>query len=853
MSIYSEILKWSEKQPGFIKDALRRIISKSVITQNDIDELVQLLKKENGDKEVSISVDPINDTHIPSSTDSLTSYPRLISLERPINICALYNEAKLQFLNNGLTVIYGANGSGKSSYSKILKKLCWSRNSDIKLYKNVFTKETTQQQVDLNINIDGKTEKFHWAEGHSIHPALKSINVFDSNCGEIYINKENTSEYKPIGIDVLEKLIDVLNRMNKSLEEEIALYTMTKPHLDELLNTTDVGKWYLKLETLNKAKINDYIQFNSENLKRKQELSTLLNTKDVQDKINEQSKLKERLGNYAISFEKIESYFNQASIDDLKKLRINFETTKRAYDLFTTKVNEVNTIKGFGSDPWRTLWESAQKFAFAYGMPDNQNISSLDKCVLCQQSLDTTAKNRMNKFNEFISNDISKTLEKNKKSIKSKIDTLNSLSELDVVNFKELNQFISDFESKFNNFIVSVKSIKSQMIKFLNTGENFDVEFKTFSKSIRNLIPEIEKELEQYREVQDKKENLKSEYNNLIAKEFLVTNKKEILSYYDEFKYKNWLKECLSDTQTANISRKIGDLMKDNAINLQHEEFIKHLTHFNSEIASKVTLSKSRTLKGNTLQKCTLNGIDHSIKSIFSEGEQKIIALSNFLAECTIDGRKNTIVLDDPVSSLDINYRESIAKKICSLSLDRQIIVLTHDLSFLRLLMDTCDNKNISVISIDKSNSVSGIITDEIPYLVKNVQERIDTIRTTLKEIEEIDISKAHDRNIKLDSARVKFRMLLERSVEELLSNRCYERFSTKITLKKSKLSGYIATDEEDVDFLLKLFSKYSVPEHDGGLSTISQIPDEKEIKNDLSEYSKWMNSFKEKRKSFMN
>ncbi len=235
--------------------------------------------------------------------------------------------------------------------------------------------------------------------------------------------------------------------------------------------------------------------------------------------------------------------------------------------------------------------------------------------------------------------------------------------------------------------------------------------------------------------------------------------------------------------------------MENQAVSLQHQEFISHLTSFNADLASKVILSKTRTSQGNTYQRCNLGGLTHPINTILSEGEQKIIALSNFLAECTIDGRRNTIVFDDPVTSLDMDYRDLIANKIVELSRDRQIIVLTHDLSFLRLLIDTHKTNNTTdchVIGIGKSNGISGVVTDEIPYLAKNVQERIDSIRRILDEHDALHITDGHGRETKLDSARKRFRMLIERSVEEILSNKTYERFSKNIHVKKGNLSSYI-------------------------------------------------------------
>lgn len=858
MSIYQEILDWSQQRPDFIKDALRRIISNSTINQNDIAELVQLLKKENGDTSITINAVPFNNTHIPSATGSLAHYPRLISLKQPINISALHNQGKLQFASNGLTVIYGNNGSGKSSYSRILKKLCWSRNSNIELMKNVFTPNATQQQVEFEIDINGINTRFQWVENAPSHPALSSINVFDTNCGDIYINSENPTEYKPVGIDVLERLIPVLNEISQSLNNEIALYNTTKPPIDQRLNTTPTGQWYSNFESLTRFVIDNYLQFSADNATRKNELHKLINTQNPQENIKNLTGLKARLDNYAKQIENVEAFFDEENITEIKSLRTNFENTKKAYDILTSELKEINTIEGFGSNPWRVLWEAAQKFAQSSGMTDGEKFpssSSLEKCVLCQQDLDEVAQKRLIGFNQFISNDISTKLSKAQHGINNKIQSFESLVALSIDNFKELTQYIPDFEKSFNSFYSSVEYSKSKIIGFLRKGEELNIGIAPISVSIRNLIPDIDRQLAQNNQLLKNRNTLIAEYNELFAKEYLFNNKNQILKYYDELKYKSWISKCQSNLNTTSISRKIGALMENQAISLQHQEFINHLNYFNSEIATKVLLSKSRTSQGSTFQKCSLNGINHSIESILSEGEQKIIALSNFLAECTIDGRKNTIVFDDPVNSLDMDYRDLIANKIVTLSQDRQIIVLTHDLSFLRLLIDTHKTINSSdceIIGIDKYNGISGIVTDEIPYLAKNVQERINSIRRILIEHDALQITDAHGRETKLDSARKRFRMLLERSVEEILSNKTYERFSKNIHLKKGNLSSYIVTEQSDIDFLLNLFGKYSVTEHDGGTTAIPQLPNKTTIEQDIRAYSTWKDDFKAKLKTFV-
>lgn len=857
MHIYQEILNWSQNKHLFIRDALRRLITSTTLTQSDIDELVQLLKKECGDSTITLNAISLDNTHIPTTTVTSGNYPKLISLNNPINICALHNQGNLQFSNSGLTVVYGNNGSGKSSYSRILKKLCWSRNPSVELKKNVFSPSSNQQQVNVVIADAGSNINFTWTENSPSNPILKSIFVFDNDCGNIYINQENPTEYKPIGIDILEKLISTLSSISQALNLEVTPYNTQKPTIDQILTQTSAAQWYETIENLQRSSVDSYIQFNQTNIDRKQEIINLTTAQNPQQNITSLNNQKARINNYIQQISRIEFLFNEQSINEIKTNRNIFENINQAYQIATIDLNNINTLEGFGTSPWTALWESAKKFAHSSNMSDGQNfpsLGSLEKCVLCQQELDETAQQRLIRFNQFVLNDISTQLNSINSTIQQKKNIYNNLVIPPFENFAELEQLIPDFSSNYNQFSNSIIECRDLVISYLQNGGELNINLQILTLSISNIIQNIDNQIIQNNQLIQNGTTLVVELNELNAKEFLFNNKAAILQYYDDNKHNRFIDTCKSKLNFNYISRKIGELMENQAVSLQHQEFVSHLNSFNRDLATKVLISKTRTTQGNTFQKCGLNGVSDTINSILSEGEQKIIALSNFLAECTIDGRLNTIIFDDPVTSLDMDCRDLIATKIVQLSQNRQIIVLTHDLSFLRLLIDThksIQTTDCCIVGIDKYNGISGIVTDEIPYLAKNIQERIDSIRRILNEHDALALTDAHGRETKLDSARKRFRMLLERSVEEVLSNKTYERFSKIIHLKKGNLSSYIVTEQSDVDFLLNLFGKYSVTEHDGGTSTIPQLPSKAEIEQDITDYSNWKNTFKAKLRAF--
>jgi len=73
---------------------------------------------------------------------------------------------------------------------------------------------------------------------------------------------------------------------------------------------------------------------------------------------------------------------------------------------------------------------------------------------------------------------------------------------------------------------------------------------------------------------------------------------------------------------------------------------------------------------------------EHGLGEILSEGEQKVIALADFLAEASVKPDKSPIIMDDPVTSLDHKRLQHVVDRLVQLSRERQVIVFTHDIWF---------------------------------------------------------------------------------------------------------------------------------------------------------------------------
>lgn len=862
MAIYKEILEWSGSRSPWIRDALRRLFEQTELTDIDFDELALLLKKDIGFSGIEINAMPLKESDLPSDVTQRGQAIKLISIEKPQNINAIHEDAKLTFANDGLTIIYGGNASGKSGYVRILKKVCWSRDKNVIIKKNVYEGSTKPQKAIIKFCDNQDEKSFTWTTDSEIPSELNSIYVFDIDCANIYLNNENPTEYKPVGLDILEKLIVICNKIAEKLGDEINKLITEKPELDGIkYSNTELYKWYQNITEIKRTEIIERINFDDKKKLRLEYLTKLLSkanpekeNKELIQKRNRYNSLKEKLEN-------IEKSLARKSIINFCAIQKDYFSKKDAYSIASNKIKGDDPLNGVGSETWRLLWEAARNYAITEVHPDIDNFPegiSSEICVLCQQPLNELAKKRFNRFCLFISDITSLEFEKSKKSINQLVKYISdfSIGTDDTIN--EVDSEVKYFKKSFEKFRSDLTILKEELINHLKneTKIKTSVCLDKLSEVVKKIITQIDNTVKDNLTLIKERQKLENEYNELLVLDELNKNKKLILKYYDEYWYKYWLYEAKAKTNTKLISQKIGEIQELNAIEEQHSEFIKHLKFLNKELSEKVVLRKTRTSYGATYQKCSFLDISDDLDSILSEGEKKIISLSNFLAECTINNSKNSIIFDDPVTSLDQNYKEDISRIISILSSDRQVIILTHDLNFVRLLID--DYKKISnndcyLVGLKSYRGISGIVTDEIPYLAKNIQERIDTIRKNLKEINGIAPTQIEKIEEKTEIASKRMRLLLEKTVEDILANKTIQRFSKNINVKARQLASYVVVNKNDIDFLLKLYGKYSIPEHDSGDSSEYVKPKSDDIKNDLSKYEVWKSNFLDRVKQFIN
>lgn len=124
-----------------------------------------------------------------------------------------------------------------------------------------------------------------------------------------------------------------------------------------------------------------------------------------------------------------------------------------------------------------------------------------------------------------------------------------------------------------------------------------------------------------------------------------------------------------------------------------------------------------------------------SFRNTLSSGDRTTLALAFFLAHAERDPRisNKTIVLDDPFNSQDSFRRRQTIHEIIKLSqYCAQIIVLSHDPTFLKQLLDKCEPSQRTALSIQDHRSYGSKITaiDLDQFCQNRTVRDLDAIQT---------------------------------------------------------------------------------------------------------------------------
>lgn len=189
----------------------------------------------------------------------------LKKLEHHSGVNALSDGQKISF-SPEINIIYGLNGTGKSSYFRILNNMTGNAKSK-NILRNVYSGSPKNINVDIEYSLDNSTKSSNWSNISTISD-LRSIRVFDTEYTNKYLQKRNSDELliKPYALSYFAEISDLILKVKKLAEEKIELDTESLPNID-LEKVTESFKVILSKDSFEEediVKINNFRNFSSE-------------------------------------------------------------------------------------------------------------------------------------------------------------------------------------------------------------------------------------------------------------------------------------------------------------------------------------------------------------------------------------------------------------------------------------------------------------------------------------------------------------------------------------------------------------------------------------------------------------
>ena len=218
VNVLREIVQWSLDRPLWQRDALRRLVTNATLHSQDIVELSQLCKSGHGLAERPTAT-PLKPLHI--RTTGLQSKPVVLqSLRHHSGVNALAQDQTIEF-GPSLTVVYGANAAGKSGYTRILKRACRARGAEEILGNVVSGTAPGRPSATIAFRVGDQLANFLWNDDDAPpNPNLSRVSVFDHHCASVYVSQRTDVAFRPLGLDLFDKLSAACEAVKKTLEKE---------------------------------------------------------------------------------------------------------------------------------------------------------------------------------------------------------------------------------------------------------------------------------------------------------------------------------------------------------------------------------------------------------------------------------------------------------------------------------------------------------------------------------------------------------------------------------------------------------------------------------------------------------
>lgn len=851
MAIFEEVQEWAGRLPLWRQDALRRICLQGSWTEQDLSEILDLAKQQHG---IPSGLQPppqpirFGAEHFPAEANQGHTVT-LNALHSLTNVGKIPSDQILEFQSHGLTIVYGGNGAGKSGYARVLKQACRARSPGA-VYADAYAPNYQQliPTAAIDFSLDGALEHAIWRgqPGAITRTELRGISVFDGDCARHYLQSREAASFQPSALIYLQQLANGLAQALRPrvLNEIAGLATDVTP-FNVIPADTEAGRSVHPIgPTTDLTRALQLAVLTPEEQVERAHLPQEISEADPTARAMNLDDAATRVDGLANAIAVVASVVSDDALDaklELHRALIEAEVAEHAASVLLQAGDAMQLLPGTGQGAWAALFNAAREYSMgsAYPRVDFPVTNDGAVCVLCQQELNTEAKGRLQRFDNYIRDRAAEAAQTARNAWQQVVRDVGQAT----VTFVVAPNMQESLRARVAALPAHIEAYQEDLVarlQWLRTAvaEGIWLDRPRFrgpdpTLSLHQIAEALRAEAARMRATMDaetlaaKKLRLKE----LEARQLLSDHVQGIARSIDNLSLRDKLQRCADDIAStrsittfasqlgrAHVSETLAGRMNEE-LNRLNVRYIQAGIHSQGD-AGSVRL-------GIQLQGCQLGP-----HQILSEAEQRMCSLAFFFAELHQAGSTSGIVFDDPVSSLDHGHRTAVARRIVEESFNRQVVVFTHDAVFFGELLTLSQDADQTpeVRSISYRAEGPGYVDAGLPYDMRRHAERIQQHRMTQQQLAaSFNNPPGEDERRAIRNAYDDLRVTIEVGIEDTLLNGTVVRFRDGISV--GRLDGVMVVQEQDFREVQRLHDRccrnVSAHSHAAGQQRAITQPDE--------------------------
>lgn len=858
---------WIAGQSAWVSDALHRAALANGPSVEDAEGIAIRVQAAHG-----ISVDGqlecmVFDEAYLVPNGAAAEHTLLCSIGPLDHVDQLATSQELKFALDGLTIIFGENGSGKSGYARAARRLCTSR-VPFTLQGNVYNENETAPTVGFTVKTgDADPVPHEWVEGTALPDACAHMTFLDTANARTYVEDKTEILFLPPEVrclTTLGQLYGLAAQLCQTASD--ALTTAHKGAVGgQFSTTTTAGALVTKLSTA--TALADLPSPDALRAAAAWDDNAAAQLADVRLQLAQgpaaQARMLRRLGDAAklIADKGIAAIrsLGQAQTDQDAELVRKRADARVAAEAFAAGQVGRFPIAATGSDTWRQLFLLARQFAVEAALvPEDGAFETGDPCMLCQRPLDTEARDRFAAFDTYIEAEAAAAVSAANNAIVTRVTALHAI---DLFTAEQVMQTLAEHRAR-DEALREIVERAAEAIGALNEHRQRLVDHLEGRSALGNR-PEIAAIVALARAADD-----------LLARAATLEQEGGVDPTATTLEHKLRDRQTLAGSLEMMITRRDGLADRQRYLACVAALGTRPISVLASSLRAELVTPE---LRGRIEREITGLGIDHvplrfteqsaSGKSFFemalasvgrakkstvlSEGEQRALSIACFLADAHVSESKGAIIVDDPVTSLDHQRIRRVANRfVAEAARGRQIIIFTHNLLFYQEVLRACADRNPQVPAlpclIQHSTNGFGLVSiNDQPWIAKKVRERERALEGQLKSIPDGLAPYSEEMRRHAKQFYTDLRETWERAVEEVALGGVVERFGSEVKTQSLKMVDIDDNDYRTIFFAMKRASERSG--HDQANAKQIDAPDKKQMGLDLLDLMNFIATHKKK------